>query len=156
MKRTPWSEVLADPACYHLLVGCLHDSFAGGPDGQYDTNRLRFAVNLMMRCCTGLALGGSFAVQGSRAGGEPQVQVALSGSEDFVRLRTLTGGHPAELPPWKAGGSFVLRDTLHARLLLFAGPPDERGAGRRARERAAAESEERSLRWKVSARGGWG
>lgn len=155
MKRTPWSEVLADPACYHLLVGCLHDSFGGGPDGQYDTNRLRFAVNLMMRCCSGLSLGGSFAVQGSRAGGEPQVQMALSDARDFGRLHAITGGRPTELPPWKAGAQFVLRDTLHARLLVFAGPPDERGAGRRARERAAAESQERSLRWKVSARSGW-
>lgn len=156
MKRTPWGEIVANPSFCHLLVGRLDDSFAGGPDGRYDTHRLRFAVNLMMRCCTGLSLQGSFAVQGSREGSEPQVQLATSDANDFLRLRTLTGSRPGAAPPWKSLGTFVLDEALHERLLEFAGAPDNRGAGRRARERAAAETEERSLRWKVSARDGRG
>ncbi len=156
MKRTLWGEILSAPSSYHLLAGRLGASFGDGPDGQYDSHRLRFAVNLMMRCCTGLGLCGSFGVQGSRAGGEPHVQLAFSDAADFARLRAVTGGQPVEEPPWKARALFVLDEALHQRLLGFAGPPDGRSAGRRARERAAAEADERSLRWKVSARGGWG
>jgi len=155
MKRTSWNEIRSNSSSYHLLVGRLHDSFAGGPDDQYDSNRLRFAVNLMMRCCSRLSLGGSFGVQASRSGGEPQVELALINAGDFMRFRAMTGGEPAETPPWKSGAVFMLHEALHLRLLELAGPPDERGPGRRAQERAAAESEARSLRWKVSARGGW-
>ena len=155
MKRTPWGEIVANPSSCHLLIGHLQDTFAGGPDGRYDTHRLRFAVNLMMRCCTGLSLRGVFAVQGSREGSQPQVQIAMVDPGDFLRLRTLTGSTSGVAPPWKALGIFVLDEALHEQLLEFAGMPDGRGAGRRARERAAAECEERSLRWKVSVRDGW-
>lgn len=156
MKRTPWGEIVANPASFHLLVGRLDESFAGGPDANYDTQRLRFAVNLMMRCCTGLSLQKTFAIQGSRAGGEPQVQLAISDENDFLRLRTVTGSKLDGAAPWKALGVFVLDEALHERLLEFAGAPDNRGAGRRARERATADLEERSLRWRVSAREGRG
>jgi hypothetical protein len=154
MKRTPWGEIVANPSSCHLLVGRLDDSFAGGPDGRYDTHRLRFAVNLMMRCCTGLSLQGTFAVQGSRDGSETQVQLATTEANDFLRLRTVTGSTSGVAPPWKSLATFVLDEALHERLLEFAGAPDNRGAGRRARERVAVEREELSLRWKVSARGG--
>lgn len=154
MKRKPWGAMVAIPSSCHVLVGRLDDSFAGGPDGQYDTHRLRFAVNLMMRCCTGLSLEGTFAVQGSRDGSGPQVQLATSEASDFLRLRTLMGGTAGMAPPWKSLGTFVLDEAIHEQLLEFAGAPDNRGAGRRARERAAAEVEQRSLRWKVSARDG--
>lgn len=156
MKRTPWGAIAAHPSSCQLLVGHIDDSFAGGPDGRYDTHRLRFAVNLMMRCCSGLSLQGTFAVQGSREGSEPQLQLAVSDANDFVRLRTLTGASLGEAPPWKSLAIFVLDEALHERLLEFAGAPDSRGAGRRARERMAAEAEERSLRWKVSSRDGRG
>lgn len=152
MKRTPWGQILANPSSFHLLVGRLDESFAGGSDGHFDTHRLRFAVNLMMRCCTGLSLQGTFAVQGSREESEPQVQLATTEASDFLRLRTLTGSATGVATPWKAVGNFVLDEALHEQLLEFAGTPDNRGAGRRARERATAEAEERSLRWRVSAR----
>ena len=154
MKRTPWGDIVANPSSCHLLVGRLDDTFAGGPDGHYDTPRLRFAVNLMMRCGTGLSLQGLFAVQGSREGSQPQVCVAMSDPGDFLRLRTLTGSTSEACPPWKAVAVFVLDEVLHEQLLEFAGAPDGKGAGRRARERAAAAIEERSLRWRVSGRDG--
>lgn len=154
MKRTSWGEIVAHPSSCHLLVGRLDDTFAGGPYGRYDTPRLRFAVNLMMRCGTGLSLQGVFAVQGTREGSQPQVRVAMGDPGDFLRLRTLTGCAPGVSAPWKAFATFVLDEALHEKLLEFAGAPDGRSAGRRARERAAAAIEGRSLRWRVSERDG--
>jgi hypothetical protein len=154
MARATWSDVVCNQATFHLLTGLLDDTFEGGPGEKFDTERLRFAVNLMKRCCSALALRGVCAVQGARTGGRLAVQMAIENDADLARLRTLTSSQkrPSSMA-WKGEEEFVLDQSLHERLLEVAGPPDERGAGRRARERAKADMEERSLRWKVS--GDW-
>lgn len=151
MRRISWPEIVATPWSRYLLVALLDESFGGGPRGDFDSDRLRFAANLMKRCCTGLRFQGNFAVQASRNDSQPQVHVSTDAMADFLSLGILTGSKPLAAPPWKGQGQFLLDEDLHQQLLEVAGAPDSRGAGRRARERKEAEVEERSLRWKVSA-----
>lgn len=151
MPKTTWDEIAARmPSCY-LLVGRLDASFGDGPrkSDPFDSLRVRFAVNLMARCCRGLALPGSFALQGSRDGSQALVQFATDDEADFRRLGLLTSGIPTlgGEGAWKAQSGFVLDEALHDRLLKIAGAPDDRGAGRRARARDAANVATRSLRW---------
>lgn len=150
MKRTPWADIVATPASRYLLIGTLDDSFGGGPGGGYDSDRLRFAVNLMKRCCTGLSLQGTLAVQASRSDAQPQVQISTDDQADFQRLTLITSGTQIAETPWKGQCQFVLDEAMHQQLLEIAGEPDNRGAGRRERERRVAEVEDRILRWKVS------
>lgn len=147
--RRAWSEVMSRPSSYFLLVGRLHSSFGGGPQGPFDKHRLRFAGDLMKRCCSGLGFEGGFSVEGSRAGGTAIVHVAMESEADLDRLTSLTSSKPEPSTPWKAKADFELTEALHDRLLEFAGPPDQRGAGRRAREQRERDQEEQSLRWKV-------
>lgn len=151
MPKTTWDEIAAKiPSCY-LLVGRLDASFGEGPlkSDPFDSLRVRFAVNLMARCCRRLALPGSFALQGSRYGGHALVQFATDEKADFRRLSQLTSATPTagREGAWKGQSGFVLDEALHDRLLKIAGAPDERGAGRRERERNAANVATRSLRW---------
>lgn len=149
MKRTTRAEVSAEMASRYLVVAMLDDSFGGGSRGGYDSDRLRFAVNLMKRCCTGLKFQGTVAVQASRGNGRAQVLVSTDDPADFLRLGSITGSKPVPAAPWKAQSQFSLDEDTHHQLLEVAGEPDCRGAGRRERERQAAELEDRSLRWKV-------
>lgn len=153
MSLTPWSEIVSRQASFHLLIGRLHDSFAGGAIDKFDTHRLRFATALMKRCCRATPLKGPAAVHGSREGTQPVVLVAIETTGDFVQLGSLTGSAPEAAPPWRAQSRFVLDEDLHIQLLGIAGPPDERGAGRRLREKRAADLEDGSLRWKIYGRG---
>lgn len=103
----------------------------------------------MKRCCNGLGFEGGFSVEGSRTGGSAIVHVAIESEADLQRVTSLTASEPLPASPWKAKADFELTESLHDRLLEFAGPPDQRGAGRRARERKEKEQEDHSLRWKV-------
>lgn len=150
MKRTPWAEITTEPTSRYLLIGMLADSFGGGPRGGYDSDRLRFAVNLMKRCCSGMDLQGTFAVQASRSDSQPQVHISTDDQADFQRLTTITCSRQIEETPWKGQSQFSLDEAMHQQLLEIAGAPDNRGSGRRERERRAAEAEDRSLRWKVA------
>ncbi len=154
MPKTTWSEVSTHPAAWHLLIGRLDGSFAGGPQASdpFDTARVRFAVNLMARYCSGLQLRGPVALQGGRDEHSTLVRLATSDNGDFRLLSLAVESTPALPGDWKGQGGFVLDDVLHHRLLTVAGAPDARGAGRRARERHATEVEDRSLRWRVSSR----
>lgn len=150
--RLNWSDVMSRPGSFFLLVGHLHPSFGGGPQGPYDSHRLRFAGDLMKRCCSRLGFTGEFSVEGSREGGTPTVHVAVANEADLARLTSVTSCRPEPAESWKAKADFELTDALHGRLLEVAGPPDHRGAGRRARERKARDQEEQSLRWRVRSR----
>lgn len=154
MAKTSWSEVAAKPGAWHLLLGRLHNSFGDGPceSDPFDTARVRFAVNLMARYCSGLPVRGPVALQGGRDGCDTLVKVATGDSADFERLGLVTASSPVSAGEWKAQAQFVLDEPLHRELLQIAGAPDTRGAGRRARERQTAEREDRSLRWRVSSR----
>lgn len=152
MARTQWSDVINRQSSFHLLTGRLHEDFADGPQEQFDQQRLRFGANLLKRCCAGLKLQGAVSVHGSREGSQTVVLTAVEDAADFVQLTTLTSAAACRASPWKGQGQFVLDEALHIQLLEIAGPPDEKGAGRRAHERRVAEKEDRSLRWAVSGR----
>lgn len=143
--RRSWSEVMSRPGSYFLLVGRLHPSFGGGPQEPLDSHRLRFAGDPMKRCCSGLGSEGGFSVEGSRTGGTAIVHVAVEREANLERATSLTSSKPEPSSPWKAKPDFELTEALHDRLLEVAGPADQRGAGRRDRERR----EKQSLRWKV-------
>lgn len=155
MPKTSWSEVAARPDAWYLLLGRLDPTFGDGPcdSDPFDTARVRFAVNLMARYCSGLPLQGPIALQGGRDGRHTLVKLATSDPADFRKLNTVLASTPAPAGDWQEQGHFVLDDVLHRKLLRIAGAPDMRGAGRRAKERQAAEQEDRSLRWRVSSRG---
>ena len=89
---------------------------------------------------------GSFSVQPSREGNILVIQCAVTEPDDFSRLTNVTGGREIAASLWLGHRHFLLDDAMHEALLAIAGPPDGRGAGRRARA-AARETEEQRHRW---------
>lgn len=152
--RRPWSDIISRSGSYYLLLGRLHPSFGGGPSGPFDSDRLRFASELMKRCCRGLGLQGEFSVEGSREAGAPVVHVAVEDKPDLDKWLSLTGSEVLPSTSWKGRADFDLTDELHDRLLEVGGPPDKRGSARRARAREERDEEIRSLRWRVNANRG--
>jgi len=148
MPRLAWTDLANSPGTAFLLVGELAPGFAGGrrEDDPFDSARLRFAANLVVRTCSHLKLKGPFAVQPSRDGNNLLVQCAVTEPEDFARLAEATGGREIEASLWCGHRHFLLDDAAHEALLTIAGPPDGRGAGRRARA-ASRDSEEQRHRW---------
>jgi len=144
MARTVWSDLGATPGNAFLIVAEIASDFGGGPeaDDPFDTARLRFAANLMVRTCTQSKLGGDFAVQPLRDSGALLIHCAVTEPADFARLCQIVGGRDQEATPWRGLRRFLLDEACHESLLAVAGPPDSRGAGRRvraAREREAAD-----------------
>lgn len=149
MSRIAWIDLTSSPDAVFLVIGELMPCFAGGrrDDDPFDSARLRFAANLMVRTCSHLKLEGSFAVQPARDGSRPVIHCAVKEPTDFVRLARAIGGSEIEPSLWRGRCHFQLDEACHETLLAIAGPPDGRGAGRRARA-AARESEEQSrYRW---------
>ncbi|WP_425066999.1 hypothetical protein [Reyranella sp.] len=148
MPRLAWTDLASSPGTAFLLVGELTPCFAGGKreDDPFDSARLRFAANLLVRTCSHLKLQGPFAVQPSREGNALVIQCAVTEAHDFARLAELMGGREIEASEWCGHRHFLLDDAKHEALLAIAGPPDGRGAGRRARA-AARESDEQRYRW---------
>ena len=144
MARNVWREIGARPAEAFLIVAEIAPDFGGGAreDDPFDTARLRFAANLMVRTCTHSNLRGDFAVQPLR---EPQALVihcAVTDAADFAHLREVVGATEIEASPWRGRCHVLLDEARHERLLPIAGPPDSRGAGRRARVARERESED--------------
>lgn len=148
MPRLAWTDLANTPGIAFLIVGELAPCFAGGrrEDDPFDSARLRFAANLIVRTCSHLKLKGPFAVQPSREGNSLMIQCVVAESEDFVRLGEVTGGREIEASLWCGQRHFLLDNATHDALLAIAGQPDGRGAGRRARA-ASREAEEQRLRW---------
>ncbi|WP_422034721.1 hypothetical protein [Reyranella sp.] len=148
MPRLAWTDLAQTPGTTFLIVGELAPCFAGGrrEDDPFDSARLRFAANLIVRTCSHLDLKGPFAVQPSREGNNLMIQCVVAESEDFARLGEVTGGREIEASLWCGRRHFLLDNATHDALLAIAGQPDGRGAGRRARA-ASREAEEQRLRW---------
>jgi hypothetical protein len=149
MARIAWTDLAGSPGAVYLLEGELMPCFAGGrrDDDPFDSARLRFAANLMVRTCSHLKLEGPFAVQPSREGNRLLIHCAVAEAADFARLAEVAGGREIEALLWRGRRDFQLDEARHDALLAIAGPPDGRGAGRRART-AAREAEEQSrFRW---------
>ncbi len=149
MSRIAWVELASSPGAAFLVAGEVAPCFAGGPrdDDPFDSARLRFAANLIVRTCSHLKLEGAFAVQPSRDGNTLLIQCVVTEPADFLRLGDATGGREIEASIWRGRRHFKLDEACHESLLAIAGPPDGRGAGRRARA-AAREAEEQSrYRW---------
>ncbi len=103
MARNVWREIGARPAEAFLIVAEIAPDFGGGAreDDPFDTARLRFAANLMVRTCTHSNLRGDFAVQPLR---EPQALVihcAVTDAADFAQLREVVGATEIEAGPWR-------------------------------------------------------
>lgn len=148
MPRFAWTDLASSPSTAFLVVGELGPGFAGGrrEDDPFDSARLRFAANLVVRTCSHLKLKGPFAVQPSREGNSLRIQCVVKESDDFVRLGELTGGREVEASLWRGSRHFLLDESTHEALLAIAGQPDGRGAGRRARA-ASRDAEDQRLRW---------
>lgn len=148
MPRLAWTDLANSPGTAFLIVGELAPSFAGGrrEDDPFDSARLRFAANLIVRTCSHLKLKGPFAVQPSREGNSLLIQCAVTEPEDFARIGQLAGGREMAPSLWCGHRHFLLDDAVHEVLLAVAGEPDGRGAGRRARVEAR-EAEEQRHRW---------
>lgn len=148
MPRIAWADLAGSPDTAFLLTGELAPCFAGGrrDDDPFDSARLRFAANLIVRTCSHLKLEGPFAVQPSRDAG-PLILCAVTEPVDFARLSEVTGGVDIDALPWRARLHFQLDEARHEALLAVAGPPDGRGAGRRARAVAREAEEHARYRW---------
>ncbi|MDB5487384.1 MAG: hypothetical protein JWQ58_1099 [Reyranella sp.] len=145
MARIAWTDFGSRPADAFLIVAEIAPDFGGGPrpDDPFDTARLRFAANLMVRTCTQSKLAGDFAVQPLRDSGALLIHCAVTQPADFARLCKTVGGEDVEAALWRGRRRFVLDEARHDALLAIAGPPDSRGAGRRARAAKERESEDR-------------
>lgn len=148
MPRLAWTDLANSPGVAFLIVGELAPEFAGGrrEDDPFDSARLRFAANLIVRTCSHLKMKGPFAVQPSRDGGSLVIKCGVTQHEDFARLGEVTGGQEIEASVWRGERHFLLDEATHEALLAIAGQPDGRGAGRRARD-ASREAQEERLRW---------
>ncbi|HQS17236.1 hypothetical protein [Reyranella sp.] len=148
MPRLAWTDLANSPGNAFLIVGELAPCFAGGrrDDDPFDSARLRFAANLIVRTCSHLKLQGPFAVQPSREGNSLIIQCVVTEHEDFARLGEVAGGYEIEASLWCGHRHFLLDNATHEALLAVAGQPDGRGAGRRARA-ASREAEEQRHRW---------
>ena len=148
MARTVWSDLGTRPGSAFLIVAEIAADFGGGPtaDDPFDTARLRFAANLMVRTCTQSKLGGDFAVQPPAR--QRRAAHSLRGNRTPPTSRgfcEIVGGRDHEAAPWRGLRRFLLDEARHESLLAVAGPPDSRGAGRRvraAREREAADRQQ--------------
>lgn len=149
MPRIIWADLAGSPGAAYLLEGELMSCFAGGrrDDDPFDSARLRFAANLMVRTCSQLKLDGPFAVQPSREGNRLLIHCAVSEAADFSRLADLAGGTQIEASVWRGRRYFQLDEARYDALLAIAGPPDGRGAGRRARAAAREAEEQHRGRW---------
>lgn len=145
MARIAWSDFGARPGGVFLIVAEIGPDFGGGPrsDDPFDTARLRFAANLMVRTCTQSKLKGDFAVQPLRDSNALLIHCAVTEPADFAQLCELVGGTDIEESLWRGRRRFLLDETTHEALLVVAGPPDSRGAGRRARAAREREAEDR-------------
>lgn len=139
MARIAWTDLGSRPADAFLIVAEIAADFGGGPrpDDPFDTARLRFAANLLVRTCSQSKLAGDFAVQPLRDNGALLIHCAVTEPVDFARLCAAVGGKDIEAALWRGRRRFLLDEARHDALLAIAGPSDSRGAGRRAR--AAAE-----------------
>jgi hypothetical protein len=142
MTRTVWSDLGTRPGSAFLIVAEIAPDFGGGPtvDDPFDTARLRFAANLLVRTCTRSKLRGDFAVQPLRDSNALLIHCAVNEPADFTQLCEIVGGRDLEPTPWRGRRCFLLDEARHDILLAVAGPPDLRGAGRRLR--AARERED--------------
>lgn len=149
MARIAWTDLAGSPGAVYLLEGELMPCFAGGrrDDDPFDSARLRFAANLMVRTCSHLKLEGPFAVQPSREGNRLLIHCAVAEAADFARLAEVAGGREIEALLWRGRRDFQLDEARHDALLAIAGPPDGRGAGRRARTAAREAQEQSRFRW---------
>ncbi len=149
MPRIAWTDLASSPGAAYLLEGELMPCFAGGQrdDDPFDSARLRFAANLMVRTCSHLKLEGPFAVQPSREGNKLLIHCAVIEAADFARLAEAAGGSEIEALLWRGRRHFQLDEARHDALLAIAGPPDGRGAGRRARAAAREAEEQPRYRW---------
>jgi hypothetical protein len=149
MPRIVWTDLAGSPGAAFLMEGELMPCFAGGrrDDDPFDSARLRFAANLMVRTCSRLKLEGPFAVQPSREGNRLLVQCAVAEATDFARLADVAGARQMEPSSWRGRGYFELDEARHDALLAIAGPPDGRGAGRRARAAARDAEDQPRYRW---------
>jgi hypothetical protein len=93
MARIAWTDFGNRPAEAFLIVAEIAPDFGGGPrpDDPFDTARLRFAANLMVRTCTQSKLAGDFAVQPLRDNGALLIHCAVTEPDDFARLRARRG-----------------------------------------------------------------
>jgi len=149
MPRLAWTDLASSPGAAFLLVGELTPCFAGGrrDDDPFDSARLRFAANLIVRTCSHLKLEGSFAVQPSRDDNSLLIHCAVTEPADYARLAEATGGSEIDAALWRGRRRFWLDDVRYELLLAIAGPPDGRGAGRRARAASREADELSRYRW---------
>ncbi len=145
MARMAWSDFGASPGRAFLIVAEIAPDFGGGPrsDDPFDTARLRFAANLMVRTCTQSKLKGNFAVQPLRDSNALLIHCAVTEPGDFAQLCNIVGGTDVEASLWLGRRRFLLDEARHESLLAIAGSPDSRGAGRRARAAKEREAENR-------------
>jgi hypothetical protein len=144
MARVAWTEVGSRPAEAFLIVAEISSDFAGGPraDDPFDTARLRFGANLMVRTCSQSKLRRDFAIQPLRDSQTLLIHCAVTEAADFAQLCRVVGGADMEPRLWRARRHFLLDEARHDALIVVAGRADSRGAGRRARAAKEREAED--------------
>ncbi len=131
MPKVHWLDVPQTPS-YRIITGVIPPSEEA--DALY-SSELKLNLNLVARACSKLRLIGRYALLAARS---PQLEVraAFENTRDAEAFGVLVG----LLPPLPVESSYVFNAPNSARLEEIAGPADHRGAGRRARERAARQN----------------
>ena len=149
MARRSWIGALGDPSVVHLLEFEIGKEALGGAKAEdpFDSGCLREAGNLIKRVCTKQAISGDYAVSSLRDGAVVHVQVGFLLLADRDALADRVGALSGEAGAWASRRHFLL-DAEKAEILNAAGVPrDNRGAGRKAREKARAIEQELGPRW---------
>ena len=128
MPKVHWLDV-PHTSSYRMVIGVIPAE--EGNDTLYSTE-LKSSLYLIARACSRLHLKGRYALQAVRS---PQLEVRMvfERAEDAEAVGAIVG----LVPPLPVESSFLLDARNSAQLEMIGGPPDLRGAGRRARERAA-------------------
>lgn len=131
MPKVHWLDVPLTPS-YRRVTGVIPPGELA--DALYSSD-LKASLNLVARACSRLHLRGRYAFQAARSP-RLEVRAAFESTKDAEAFGVLVG----LVPPFPVDSSFLFDAPNSARLEEIAGPADHRGAGRRARERAARQN----------------
>lgn len=150
MTRFSSIEALGDASLVHLLeIELSLDVLGGKRTGDpFDGERIREASNLLKRVCTGQKILGDYAVTSAR---DTNIRVRCGFLDVRERdlIGDLAGAIVAPSLHWASRRHCLLDPAIETFLNAAGTRKDNKGPGRRAREKGRKDEDDRTLRWRV-------